>query len=108
MPRKSPRTATKIPSDMKLFLNEVKAFSKMHGRIPQTILNYSIGANYAVWDKWISGVGSPTYMTAEKVRVWMANAPPPVSKPVTLRQASAKTPSKRKSSASSTSTVAAQ
>lgn len=64
---------------MEQFIREIRNYAAGVGKSPQWVLRQAIGANWGQWDSWIKGASSPTLHTADRLRRWMEQNPPPES-----------------------------
>lgn len=61
---------------MEHLIREIEDYARATGRKPQWVLRASVGYGWGVWDQWVSGLKSPTMVTADRIREWMAANPP--------------------------------
>ncbi|GGW24083.1 hypothetical protein GCM10011452_09380 [Gemmobacter lanyuensis] len=62
---------------MEQFIQEVETYAAAIGRKPQGVLRAAVGASWGSWDNWRSGKASPTMAVADRIRLYMAENPPP-------------------------------
>lgn len=63
---------------MEQFLKEVCAYAERVGLSPSTVIQRAGAGGGGTWAKWESGKGSPTLMTADRVRKYMIDNLPEV------------------------------
>lgn len=61
---------------MEQFIEDVEAYATACGLLPTTVVQRAAGANGAAWQRWKDG-GSCSMRTADRVRQYMADNPPP-------------------------------
>ena len=61
---------------MEQFLTDVRAYADAVGLKPTTVIQRAGAGNGSTWARWETGKGSPTMLTADKVRSYMAANPP--------------------------------
>ena len=66
------------------FLTEIESYVARSGGSPQRVLRLSIGAGWGTWEAWRTGASSPTMITADRVRAWMAENPPAENPPAEI------------------------
>lgn len=64
---------------MEQLIADVEAYANASGWTPQNVLREAIGAGWGAWAKWKEGTQSPTVRSADRLRHWMAQNPPPES-----------------------------
>lgn len=62
---------------MEQFIAEVEAYAAAVGLEPSTVVQRAAGVSGAIWKRWKSGEASCTLTTADRVRAYMAENPPP-------------------------------
>lgn len=62
---------------MERLIAEIEAYAAATDSTPPRFLRTVIGAGWGQWSKWKEGSSSPTVITADKIRAYMAANPPP-------------------------------
>ena len=57
-------------------MQDIRAYAQSIGLSPGTIIQRSGCGNGGAWGKWERGDSSPTMVTADKLRAYMADNPP--------------------------------
>lgn len=60
---------------MDQFLKEIREYADALGVQPSTVIQRAAKLGGAVWARWEAGNGSPTMMTADKIRRYIAENP---------------------------------
>jgi transcriptional regulator with XRE-family HTH domain len=61
---------------MEQFVAEVRDYAARLGVSPSTVIQ-RVGVSGGKWARWEEGVGSPTLQTADRIRAYMLDNPPP-------------------------------
>lgn len=61
---------------MEQFTCEIQQYSEAIGKTPQAVLRAALNASGRTWETWVSGKASPTLITADRLRKYMADNPP--------------------------------
>ena len=61
---------------MEKFLTEIRTYADAVGLKPTTVIQRAGAGNGSTWARWEAGKGSPTMLTADKVRSYMVANPP--------------------------------
>lgn len=62
---------------MEQFIADIRAYAKRLGVHPSTVVQRAGVGGGSTWARWESGGGSPTLLTADRIRKFMAENPPP-------------------------------
>lgn len=63
---------------MEQLMNEIRAYASAMGVFPTTVIQNAGAGGGGVWPNWENG-GGCSMRTADKIRAYMANNPPPQS-----------------------------
>ena len=58
-------------------MSEIRAYAARVGVMPTTVIQRAKAGNGSTWRRWESGDSSPTLQTVDRLRVYMAQNPPP-------------------------------
>lgn len=59
---------------MEQLISEIEAFAAEFDIVPQKLLRDAINAEWGRWRQWKAGEASPTMLTADRIRAYMAKA----------------------------------
>ena len=62
---------------MEEFIAEIRAYAIRVGVMPTTVIQRAKVGGGRTWRKWEAGESSPTLITADRVRKYMSENPPP-------------------------------
>lgn len=62
---------------MEQFLTEVRSYATALGVKPGTVLHNAARIGGGTWEKWEARTASPTLRTADRIRAFMRDNPPP-------------------------------